>query len=58
VAFNGGVVSLAAPILRNQEARRETETAGHPLTFKHVIKHATDRQAYKRPELPPDSSAD
>jgi hypothetical protein len=43
LAFNG-VVSLADRILRNQEAQRETDTAGHPLTFKHVIKHTVDGQ--------------
>ncbi len=38
LAFNG-VVSLADRLLRNQEAQGETDTSGHPLTFKHVIKH-------------------
>jgi hypothetical protein len=43
LAFNG-VVSLTDRLLRNQEAQRETDTSGHPLTFKHVIKHAVDEK--------------
>lgn len=43
LAFNG-VVSLTDRLLRNQEAQQETDTAGHPLTFKHVIKHAVNEK--------------
>jgi len=35
-------MSLADRLPRNQEAQRETDTAGHPLTFKRVIKHTVD----------------
>ena len=48
-AFNG-VVSLADRLLRNHEAQRETDTSGHPLTFKHVIKHAVNEK-YEPVEL-------
>lgn len=53
LAFNG-VVSLTDRILRNQDAQRETETAGHPLAFKHVLsdqgeKHIEIVQAEENP---------
>jgi hypothetical protein len=53
LAFNG-VVSLVDRILRNQEAQRATDTAGHPLAFKHVLsdqgeKHIEIVQAEENP---------
>lgn len=45
-----GVVSLLDRVLRNQEAQRETETSGHPLVFRHVIKHTETVQG-ERAEL-------
>ena len=42
LAING-VVSLMDRILRNQDAQRETDTAGGPLAFKHIIEEANGK---------------
>jgi hypothetical protein len=42
-----GVVSLLDRVLRNQEAQRETDTAGHPLAFKHVVMTPNEEQTQK-----------
>lgn len=38
-----GVVALMDRILRNHDAQRETDTAGHPLAFKHIIEEANGK---------------
>ena len=37
-----GFVKTVDELIRNIEAQDETETSGHPLTFKHIIKHVVD----------------
>jgi hypothetical protein len=34
-----GLVRLIERLIRNQEAQLETETSGHPLAFKHTLRH-------------------
>lgn len=34
-----GLVVTLDELIQNQAAQRETETSGHPLAFKHMVKH-------------------
>jgi hypothetical protein len=38
-----GLVRLIERLIQNQDAQLETETSGHPLAFKHTLRHAEAR---------------
>jgi hypothetical protein len=39
-----GLVKTLDELIQNQRAQQETETSGHPLAFKHMLKHGVNQK--------------